>query len=95
MPSPETQPRQAPAEATRVLNEFDQAYLTDPSFRSGVDIAWRRYQNKCAQANAGRDQTIGEALGELQQENARLMASHRAGRVQANEIKNLEANNAS
>ena len=83
MSSHEQQASQSSADFDETRTEFDWAYLTDPKFRAEVDVAWYRYTDRCAQANAGCNQTIGEALSEYQQKHAQLMANHRSRQPKA------------
>ncbi len=76
MSSYEQQASQSSAGFDKIRTEFDRAYLTDPEFRAGIDTAWYRYEDKCAQANTGDNRTIGETLGEYQQKHGQLIADH-------------------
>lgn len=73
MPSHELRPTPPTRETGGTLTDFDQAYLTNPEFRTGADEAWRRYQH------TGGRRTLGEALGGYQQDITQLMADHRSG----------------
>ena len=76
MSNHEQQAGRLPADFDEIRVGVDWAYLTDPEFRAGVDAAWYRYTDRCAQANAGCNQTIGGALGEYQQKHTQLMADY-------------------